>query len=300
MGIFNFLKKKTVPVGKQIDKYIVSQIQQTQQIATTATLGKVITDRVDLDALTFESLKSKFIAFDVETTGLNATSDRIVELGAVCFENLVPVRAFGTLVNPGREIPPAASKVNHITNDMLKTSSGEDNVYREFIEFLGDAAYGKVIMCAHNARFDFNFLSNTLSRLGINAQFKYVDTLSLARRYIIGLKNYQQCTISACIGLNNDSAHRAESDAVICGKILCSILERAEKVIEKEKRKIEDSTPTPEELEVCAYIQKGLSVRGADISWLRFRKNSGNYVNIIQPEIHMLMLLSEFENLRRE
>ena len=163
---------------------------------------------------------------------------------------------------------------------MDKTSPCEDCVYQDFIKFLEDAAYGKVIMCAHNARFDFDFLSNTLSRLGINAQFKYLDTLSLARRYIIGLENYQQCTISACIGLNNGSAHRAEKDAEICGKILYNILELAEKSIEKEKKKIEDSTPTPEELEVCAYIQEGLSARGADISWLRFRTNCGNYVDI--------------------
>ena len=280
MRIFDFLKKKAKPLKNPSDKYIMPKIQPTKQIASGVLLGKVITDKVDLDVSTFDSLKIRFIAFDVETTGLNATSDRIVELGAVCFENEVPVRSFGTLINPGREIPPAASKVNHITNAMLKTSPGEEKVYQGFIKFIGDAAYGKVIMCAHNARFDFSFLSNTLSRIGINAQFKYVDTLSLARCYIPGLENYQQCTIAACMGLNNDSAHRAENDARICGKILCNILERAEKTVEKEKRKIENSTPTQEELEICAYIQKGLSDRGADVSWLRFRKNRSNYVDV--------------------
>lgn len=280
MGFFDFFIKKTKPLEKLLDKSMMPEIQPTKQIASGALLGKVKTDKVGLNASTFESLKIRFIAFDVETTGLNVTSDRIVELGAVYFENGIPVRSFGTLVNPGKEIPPAASKVNHITNAMLKTAPGEKKVYQDFLRFLGDAAYGKVIMCAHNARFDFSFLSNTLSRIGINAQFKYVDTLSLARCYIPGLENYQQCTIAACMALNIDSAHRAKNDAEICGKILCNILERAEKALEKEKRKIESSTPTQEELEVCAYIQKGLFDRGADVSWLRFRKNSSNYVDV--------------------
>jgi DNA polymerase III epsilon subunit family exonuclease len=280
MGIFDFLKKKTELQGKPSNETIMSEVELAQPNTVRAPLGKVTSVKVSIDASTFELLKSQFIAFDVETTGLNAVSDRIVELGAVYFENGVPVRSFGTLVNPEREIPPAASKVNHITNDMLKNSPGEETVYPEFIEFLGEAAHGKVILCAHNARFDLNFLSNTLSRLGINAQFKYVDTLSLARHYIIGLENYQQCTVSTCMGLTNDSAHRAESDATICGKILWSILERAESEIEEGKKRIEVNTPAPEELEVCAFIQKCLSDRGADISYLRFRKNGRNYVDV--------------------
>jgi len=280
MRIFDVLKKKTKLLEKPIDKCITPEINSVQQRMVTSPLGNVTSDRVSLDASTFDSLKSRFIAFDVETTGLNAISDRIVEIGAVLFEKGIPTSSFGTLVNPGREIPPTASKVNHITNAMLKTAPGEEDVYQDFIKFLEDAAYGKVIMCAHNAKFDFDFISNTLCRLGINAQFKYVDTLSLARRYIPGLDNYKQCTISASMGLNNDSVHRAESDAKICGEILYNILNQAEKEVEKEKKKIEDSTPTQEELEVCAYIQKRLSDRGADTSWLRFRKNSNNYVDI--------------------
>ncbi len=42
-----------------------------------------------------------------------------------------------------------------------------------------DALDGKITMCAHNASFDFGFLSNTFSRLGYDAKIKYVDTLSL-------------------------------------------------------------------------------------------------------------------------
>lgn len=65
------------------------------------------------------SVKSKFFAFDVETTGLSEYADRIVEIGAICFEDCEPTRSFSTLVNPGVRISLEASRINHISNEML-------------------------------------------------------------------------------------------------------------------------------------------------------------------------------------
>ena len=77
--------------------------------------------------LTATALKKKsidrFIAFDTETTGVNSSLDRIVELGAVIFENGIIVDQFSSLVNPNMEIPPEATAVNHITPEMVATST---------------------------------------------------------------------------------------------------------------------------------------------------------------------------------
>ncbi|HBN85396.1 MAG TPA: hypothetical protein DDZ89_16320 [Clostridiales bacterium] len=172
-----------------------------------------------------EVLKEKFIAFDVETTGLNPVTDRIVEIGTVLFMDGKPVDSFCTLVNPKQRISQAASAVNQITNDMLKTAPLEEDVYPSLANFFDEAMDGNTILCAHNAKFDFGFLCNTFSRLGYDANIRYVDTLSLSRKYVKELWNYRLNTVAKSFGLINSNAHRADSDAEICGTILCKLLD---------------------------------------------------------------------------
>lgn len=179
---------------------------------------------IDVSAANIDQIQARYIAFDVETTGLDPYEDRIVELGAVLFVNELPVERFSSLVNPGVPISAAASAVNLITNDMLETAPTEQEIYPKFIEFLGDAVNGNIVMCAHNASFDFNFLCNTLSRLNYTANFQYIDTLSLARQYVNGVTNYKQSSLERYFGLTNDTAHRAASDAENCGKIFFHLL----------------------------------------------------------------------------
>ena len=163
---------------------------------------------------------------------------------------------------------------------MLATAPSEKEIYPQLIEFLGEAACGKIVMCAHNATFDFSFLCNTLSRLGFNANIEYVDTLSLSRKYLHGLDNYKQNTIENYFGLVNSSSHRAACDAENCGHILLRLLDVANECLEAEKKGMELSKPNPQELEVCAYIQNIISQRGGDIKLLRFRKNRSGYVDV--------------------
>lgn len=191
----------------------------------TRTRGNVTVEKISVGYGIAHLLKHQFIAFDIETTGLSPTNDRIVELGAVKFLNGEPMQQFTTLVNPGISIPPSATSVNHITNHMLASAPGEKDAFSQLVTFLGDALDGKIIMCAHNATFDFNFLSNTLSRLGYSATIQYVDTLNLARKYIHYVPNYKQSTLEQHLGLTNPTAHRASTDAENCGKILCHILD---------------------------------------------------------------------------
>ena len=167
---------------------------------------------------------SRYIAFDVETTGLNHRYDRIVEVGAVLFENGEVKRMFGSLVNSGRPISFSATKVNHITNGMLLTAPRERYVIAELINFFCEAMNGNMAICAHNAQFDMNFLAETLMRLGYNANICFIDTLSLSRDRIKGLSNYKQTTVASYFGIETGTSHRAENDALVCGKILDALL----------------------------------------------------------------------------
>lgn len=187
--------------------------------------GIVTTKPIIINNYTIEKLKSRYIAFDTETTGLNPRMDRIIELGAVLFENGKCVKRFQTLVNPGVVIPARVTAVNNITNSMIKDAPTEEVVYSELADFLKDAYNEQTIICAHNARFDMSFLSETLMRLGYNANINYIDTLALSKQKIKGLYNYKQDTVAHYFDIVNEQAHRAASDAETCGKILWNLIE---------------------------------------------------------------------------
>ena len=171
-----------------------------------------------------DKLSKRYIAFDTETTGFSAYNDRIIELGAVIFEDGKAVKSFGSLVNAGKRVPASATRVNNITNDMLADSPKEDVVYPEFVEFLGDAITGDTIICAHNASFDMRFLSATFERLGIDANIKFVDTLALCKKYVTGTCDHKQPTMAQHFNISQQDAHRAESDALVCGGIMAELL----------------------------------------------------------------------------
>ncbi len=171
-----------------------------------------------------DKLSKRYIAFDTETTGFSAYNDRIIELGAVLFEDGKAVKSFGSLVNAGKRVPASATRVNNITNDMLADSPKEDVVYPEFVEFLGDAITGDTIICAHNASFDMRFLSATFERLGIDANIKFVDTLALCKKYVTGTCDHKQPTMAQHFNISQQDAHRAESDALVCGGIMAELL----------------------------------------------------------------------------
>ena len=180
---------------------------------------------IRLSSALIEKLSERFIAIDFETTGLSKEKDRIIQIGAVLFEDLEPTDRFTTFVNPGMPIPAAASRVNRITDEMVADAPTEGEAAEEFRQFLGDASEGETFLCAHNASFDMGFLSGMFSRAGIDADIHYTDTLALARKHIPGLPNYKQQTILDHLNLVNPNAHRADGDAEMCGKILVHILQ---------------------------------------------------------------------------
>ena len=226
-----------------------------------------------------EMLKKKYIAFDIETTGLNPVEDRIVELGAVLFENGIPVKKFSSLVNPNKFISFEATRVNNISNEMIQNAPRENIIYPKLVEFLEDSLSGETVICAHNARFDIGFLSNTLERLGYSGNIKYIDTLSLSRNLIYGLENYKQSTVADYFDIINEEAHRAVTDAETCGKILYRFLDYEIKEKQTEKKRNISALDDYEKI-VFAYIEKLINDNGLNIDFLGARKNASGYINI--------------------
>ena len=87
--------------------------------------GRTSATRLVLTPDVCRELEEHYIAVDTETTGLDTESDRIVEFGAVLFENGVPADSFQCYVNPGVSISKEVSVLNHISNEILQTAPSE-------------------------------------------------------------------------------------------------------------------------------------------------------------------------------
>lgn len=183
---------------------------------------------VPFSKTTIEKLKSRYIAFDTETTGLNPIMDKIIELGAVLFENGQPVKTFNTLINPGIYIPQSITAINHITNEMVNKAPSEDVAYLSFVDFLDQALVGDTLICAHNAHFDMRFLCQAFNRLELIASFCYVDTLAISRKMLPFLTNHKLNTVAKYFNIINEKEHRAYEDAKTCGEILWQFLQKEE------------------------------------------------------------------------
>lgn len=166
----------------------------------------------------------KFIAFDLETTGTKPQEDMIVEIGAVLFEGSRAVSGFGRLVDPCRPIPPDASAVNGITDEMVRGKPRIADVLDEFAQFCGDLP-----LVAHSAPFDFKFLMEDVKTHRSRAPKGIVlDTLPLARLIFPGLPNYKLWTLVRHFNFPSGTFHRAEEDSSYCGLLFAKIIETLE------------------------------------------------------------------------
>jgi len=200
----------------------------------------------------------KFVAFDLETTGTKPAEDMIVEVGAVLFDGGRPVRGFGELVDPGIPIPPEASAVNGITDEMVKGKPDIRDVLKAFTAFCGDLP-----LVAHNAPFDYKFMLQDVTRLQSVAPTGVVlDTLPLARKVFPGLPNYRLWTLVRHFDFPSGTFHRAEEDSSYCGLLFAKILEtlelRGEPCLERdlirmagrEEMRFPQLTPKPDQLDL--------------------------------------------------
>ena len=177
-------------------------------------------------------LDGEFIVFDLETTGLSASADRITEIGAVRLRGGEIVERFGSLVNPGRALSAEITKITGITDQMLEGAPKEKEALTAFFDFIGSET---AVMVAHNAGFDMGFLRAAAARCKIKESLTAIDTLPISRALYKELKRYSLDSLVKHFKLGDFNHHRADADAEVLAKIflqLCSDLrERGGKTV---------------------------------------------------------------------
>ena len=161
-----------------------------------------------------------FVAFDVETTGLYASTDRLTEIGAVKIVNGEITEKFDTFVNPGMPIPPKITQLTGITDAMVKDAPGEAEALRSFLDFAGDC-----VLIAHNADFDMSFIRAAASRSSLVYNPTYIDSVPMARALLPALKNHKLDTVAKALKLPAFNHHRACDDAAVLGEIFIRFME---------------------------------------------------------------------------
>ena len=153
-----------------------------------------------------------FIAIDLETTGLSAETDRIVEIGALRFDaHGRDLGSFQSLVNPRRPVGPGAFAVHGISDAVLREAPGPETVLPSLLRWIDETP--EALLLAHNASFDAAFLGRELARLGTTREdLAIADTLAVARRAVPGVANYRLDTLADRFGLDLSGSHRALAD----------------------------------------------------------------------------------------
>ena len=160
-------------------------------------------------------LDTETVAFDIETTGLNESTDRITEIGAVIYAGGEIRDSFQTFVNPGMPIPQEITDLTGITDADVASAPGEKEALEAFLRFAGGRP-----LAAHNADFDTGFMRAAAARNGMTFDFPYIDTLVAAHHLLPELTRFKLDTVSNHLKLPKFNHHRASDDAAVVARIM--------------------------------------------------------------------------------
>ena len=190
---------------------------------------------------------TNIVAFDFETTGLYPMKDKIIEIGAICFNPALSekerddgvIKTFQTFINPAVPIPQEVIEIHGITDEMVKNAPSEREALSTFLEFIGDSP-----LIAHNISFDVGFLMASAALYKIKPPSNLlIDTCELSRLCFRDVENHKLSTLGrylnitcppakAFVGRQGQSGyHRALSDSYVVMKLYKMCLDRLDSKI---------------------------------------------------------------------
>ena len=161
------------------------------------------------------------VALDLETTGLNSASDRIIDVGAVKFRGDEQIGVFHSLVNPRVRLPEFIVSLTGITQSDVDGAPDWNAVRDDLREFIGGAR-----LVGHNVEFDVGFLRSH----GIRVEQLSYDTEQMARVALPQGPEFGLGRLAQRFGVLHDDPHRALSDALASRDLFLIFLEKFEEM----------------------------------------------------------------------
>ncbi len=156
-----------------------------------------------------KNLVDDYVVFDLETTGFDPKTSKIIEIGALKYRNNELVDELSLLVNPGCPIPDVITMITGIDDELVKNAISIEEALPQFITFIEDLP-----LVAHNSRFDLSFIEENIQALKLPMITNTnIDTVYLARKYIKGVYNHKLETLKNYFRLTY-SSHRSIEDCL--------------------------------------------------------------------------------------
>ncbi len=153
--------------------------------------------------------ENSYIAIDLETTGLNPKTERIIEIGAVKVENGAVIDRYSTFVSPERKLDERIEKLTGICDADLKDAPVLDEVLPKLLSFCGEMP-----LLGHHIIFDYSFLK----RAAVNRRYEFerdgIDTLKICRYFMPEEEKKNLAAACRYFSVDPGESHRAFSDAL--------------------------------------------------------------------------------------
>lgn len=150
------------------------------------------------------------MVLDLETTGLNPRTDKIIEIGALLVEDGEILGTFSTFVSPGRKLLPQTTEITGITDEMLEHAPVFADIAEKLLAFLGEH-----VLLGHSIISDYAFLKKALVNeqpKGFAFERNGLDTLKIARRFLPAEQKKALSALTAYFQIPHEP-HRALADA---------------------------------------------------------------------------------------
>lgn len=154
-------------------------------------------------------MTDSYIALDLETTGLNPSSDRILEIGAVKVVNGQIKETYETLVNPEMKISGRIEELTGITNEMAAKGEDRKKAVEKLVEFCEDLP-----LLGHNILFDYSFVKRSAVNQKLEFEKEGIDTLKIARILFPDMEHRTLGALCTYYKIEQERAHRAACDAL--------------------------------------------------------------------------------------